>query len=116
MTAMKRIFIILLLVALAVCACACSQYVDMDSEDTGIAVDRDGLEDAKETANSQKVIYEDGIDQAQPVFYWTENGSVFHGTAECSSLSNSSVVICGNLTHALEYGVVRSCSRCFDKT
>ena len=113
---MRKNLIFALLISLLFCFVSCSQFIDMDVEDTGRHVDRDALEGEKETADMQSIIYEDSIDHKEKVFYWTENGSVFHSVPECSALSNSHTVICGNLKHAVGYGIIRSCSRCFEKT
>lgn len=108
---MKRILIILIA---ALTLCSCSPLADVREENTGKLVTPDELEDVSEAQGKKEIIYRD-IDENYPVYFWSQNGSVFHSTADCSSLANSKTVICGNINHAYTDGIDKTCSRCFEK-
>lgn len=111
----KWIFCLSFILILSLCAAACSEFAYTPDENMGILVSAGDLEDVKETTVLQKIEYKEGIDPMLPVFYWTPSGSVFHIDLDCSSVRSAETVICGNIDHAFEYGITRSCSRCFEK-
>ena len=48
------------------------------------------------------------------VVYWTESGSVWHESATCSHLKNSSKILSGSAADAQKAGKSKACSRCSD--
>ena len=53
-------------------------------------------------------------DDGKLLVYWTNSGSVWHESASCSSLANSSKenIICGSEADAISAGKERSCKKC----
>lgn len=50
--------------------------------------------------------------EAVDTVYWTPNGSVWHITKECSSLSRSKNIVSGSESDAIAAGKERVCKRC----
>ena len=46
------------------------------------------------------------------VVYWTEGGSVWHNTKDCSALARSKNIISGSVHDAVEAGKERVCKKC----
>ena len=44
--------------------------------------------------------------------FWTDGGSVWHVTAECSALAKSKSVLSGSESQAMQAGKTRACKRC----
>ncbi len=109
---MRRLFV---LIAAVLLLCSCSEVSKHKEENTGVLVDKEGLEAVSEAQNRKERIYCEGIDEEMYVFCWTENGSVFHADESCSFLSNSKKLIFGNIHHAYDRGVENKCSVCFEK-
>lgn len=95
--------------------CSCSALGSRTQENTGIYITPDDIESISEKLDKKEIIYTQGIDDNFPLYYWSENGSVFHSYAECSYLQNSDVIICGNINHAYNGNVKTTCSKCFEK-
>ena len=55
---------------------------------------------------------EDSVEPLEDIVYWTENGSVWHKTKDCSSLSRSKNIISGSELDAISSGKERVCKRC----
>lgn len=108
---MKRIIVSLICCMLLV---SCSEYATAE-ENTGTLITPSEIEGIRQEQSEKQMIYREGIDNSLYIFYWTESGSVFHADISCSSLANSSTIICGNINHAYNDGVERTCSLCFDK-
>lgn len=83
-------------------------------ENTGKIISVSDIQEIRERANGKNIMYADGMDDKYPAFYWSESGTVYHATSDCSSLSNSKVIICGNINQAYDAGIVRGCTRCFE--
>jgi len=94
--------------------CSCAKHVT--EENTGKIVTPSDLEHVSEEREKLNVTYLSNIDHSAPKYYWTENGSVFHSSENCSSLANSKTVICGNISHAINQNITNTCSRCFEKS
>lgn len=109
---MKKIFIA---ICVAVLLCSCSPRAGTDKENTGSVVTPEELEAVSREIEQVEIIYIEGMNEDAAVFYWTENGSVIHAYSTCSSMSRSKRIYCGNINHAYEFGIERSCSRCFEK-
>ncbi len=107
---MKKIAILFLSVMLL---CSCSVLSDADEENTGTVVTPEDIERVSEALEQKNIEYKSGIDNNAPIYYWSENGSVFHASAACSSLANSKKIIAGNIDHAYNDGIEKTCSRCF---
>ena len=108
---MMRIFVIFSLCVL--CLCSCSHIVDGQEENTGRRVSIEDIQEVSEQQGEKRITTKDNTRQDLPIYYWTENGEVFHSDLTCSALSNSDKLNRGNITHAYSDGVQRSCSRCF---
>lgn len=112
MISMKKIFIV---ICATVLLCSCSSRAEIDEENTGVLVTPEELEAVSREIEQVEIVYMDGINTDAAVFYWTANGSVMHAYSTCSAMSRSKRIYCGNVNHAYEFGIERSCSRCFDK-
>lgn len=64
-------------------------------------------------ANEESVPHNDTSEEDEhSTVYWTEGGSVWHVSKECSSLKNSKNIISGSVEEAQNAGKERVCSRC----
>lgn len=109
---MKKIFII---ICAALLLSSCSLRASLKQENTGVSVTPEELEAVSSEIERVEIVYMDTVDMGSDLFYWTENGTVFHAYKTCSSMSRSKRIYCGNIEHAYEFGIERPCSRCFDK-
>lgn len=66
----------------------------------------EGKSQEKETTNADSI----NVDNNSETVYWTPNGSVYHKTKGCSSLSNSKTILSGTTT---ESGKSRGCKNCY---
>ncbi len=107
---MKKVIILFLSVILL---CSCSVFSDADEENTGTIVTPEDIERVSEALENKNIEYKNGIDTNAPIYYWSENGSVFHSRETCSALANSKKIIAGNINHAYNDGIEKTCSRCF---
>ncbi len=107
---MKKVIILFLSVLLL---CSCSAFSEADEENTGTIVTPEDIERVSEALEQKNIVYENGIDTKAPIYYWSENGSVFHSRETCSALANSKKIIAGNINHAYNNGIDETCSRCF---
>lgn len=107
---MKKAVILLLSVMLL---CSCSALSSLDEENTGKIVTPEDIEQVSEDLARKDIMYEDDIDTDAPIYYWLEGGSVFHSKETCSSLAGSKKIIAGNIDHAYNHGITKTCSRCF---
>ncbi len=107
---MKKVVILLLSVILL---CSCSVISDTDQENTGTVVTLEDIERVSEALQNKNIEYKSGVDRDAPIYYWSENGSVFHSKETCSALANSKKIIAGNVDHAYNDGIDKTCSRCF---
>ena len=57
---------------------------------------------------------EPDTDDTGIIVYWTESGSVWHKSASCSHIKNSTNLLAGTVTQAKNAGKSNPCSRCFD--
>ena len=57
---------------------------------------------------------ESDTDDTGAIVYWTESGSVWHKSASCSHIKNSTNLLAGTVTQAKTAGKSSPCSRCFD--
>ena len=106
---MKKAIILFLSILLL---CSCSVF-SSDAENTGIIVTPEDIEKVSEKLAQKNIEYEDGVDYNAPIYYWSENGSVFHSRETCSALANSKKIIAGNIDDAYNRGIDQTCSRCF---
>ncbi len=107
---MKKVIILFLSVLIL---CSCSAFSGENEENTGIIVTPEDIERVSESLEKKNIEYVIGIDYNAPIYYWSENGSVFHSRETCSALANSKKVIAGNINHAHSQGIDEICSRCF---
>lgn len=107
---MKKAIILFLSVMLL---CSCSAFSDADEENTGTIVTPEDIERVSEALSKNNIDYVNGVDTNAPIYYWSENGSVFHSRETCSALANSKKIIAGNINHAHNHGIEKTCSRCF---
>jgi len=52
------------------------------------------------------------VDGTPDVVYWTESGSVYHVTAQCSSLRHSAQILHGSVEEAMAAKKERPCKSC----
>lgn len=107
---MKKAIILLLSLLIL---CSCSAFLDDYEENTGKIVTPEDIEGVSEQLEKKNIEYEDGIDYNAPIYYWSESGGVFHSRETCSALANSKKIIAGNINHAYNNGIDKTCSRCF---
>lgn len=107
---MKKIAILFLSVMLL---CSCSVLSDADEENTGTVVTPEDIEKVSEALEKKNIDYSIGIDYDAPIYYWSESGEVLHSNKDCSALANSKKIIAGNIDHAYNDGIEKTCSRCF---
>ncbi len=93
--------------------CSCSVFSNDYEENTGTVVTPEDIEKVSEELDKKNIDYSIGIDYDAPIYYWSENGSVFHSRESCSALANSKKIIAGNINHAYNNGIDKTCSRCF---
>ena len=48
------------------------------------------------------------------IVYWTESGSVYHVTDQCSALRHSAKILHGSVEEAMEARKERPCKTCFE--
>ena len=98
-----------------------SLFADTKEDETGISesgliagetreefTEENKTENTSAESNSQT---ESGHSE-QDLFYWTENGEVWHKSKDCRYLSNSKEINCGTYSDAINAGKVRPCSAC----
>ena len=110
-----RKYIFLVCIFALVFSASCSSHVDRGEENTGTLITREVLESMASSQDQADILEQEGIDTDELIVFWSPNGSVFHSTPECSSISNSREIICGNVVHAYNCKITASCSRCFEK-
>ena len=72
-----------------------------DEEDsTESATDVDSSQEGEEESDSGDIVY------------WTESGSVWHSSASCSHIKNSTKLFAGTVSEAKNAGKSKACSRC----
>ncbi len=108
---MKKAIILFLSVMLL---CSCSVFSDVDEENTGTIVTPEDIERVSEALQNKNIEYRSEIDTNAPIYYWSENGSVFHSSETCSAFTNSKKIIAGNIHHAYNDGIEKTCSMCFE--
>lgn len=91
---------------------------EQDGNEESSSQNSDEGEDSAQDDNEESFTQggeEDDSEQGseeESVVYWTEGGSVWHVSKECSSLKNSKNIISGSVEEAQNAGKERVCSRC----
>ena len=131
------IITVILLLSIVLSAASCSSYSDFSHEYFGgDTMNREMLseileslfEDTNEAETSGLITDEaenitektsaelnsqtDSGYSESDLFYWTENGEVWHKSKDCRYLRNSKEIICGTYSDAIDAGKVRPCSAC----
>lgn len=116
---MKRlVFFVSAVMCLALALGSCSSYSRTVSDfDAGETLTPEGVESIlaaiseKEAAVTEKYPAVTD-DNGEAVVFWTESGSVWHRSRECSSLKRSTNIKSGNKSDAEAAGKKRACSVC----
>ena len=91
----------------------------LEDEENEATEEEDRLEETPENAENaeeEKENVSNGeFDENKAVVYYTENGSVYHTTRECTYLKNSKSVLEGSISQAEDLGKSRKCSNCASK-
>ena len=74
-------------------------------------IEKDTEENSTEANTSSE---KENNDEKDGIVYWTESGSVWHESAGCSHLKNSTKIVSGSVADAQKAGKSKACTRCSD--
>lgn len=123
-----KIISILLLVLISLAMFACDFDESQNHLSGGVLLDDERISEIKneilsgatEEETEEKTTEEntnsanENNEEKDGVVYWTESGSVWHESATCSHLKNSSKIVSGSVADAQKAGKSKACSRCSD--
>ncbi len=79
-----------------------------EERNTGIRADADAVSSVRAEIENKK----NSLLAAEGDVFWTESGTLWHSTYNCSYIRNSKNIIHGSLDEALLAGKTGACSRC----